>query len=91
MTSRDLKRLRKIALDATPGPWGPWSGNYPFNVDVKKPAPSLSKHDHKRPTYWRWQDGLFVLEFNPKVVLELLDRIQSLENPEKKEEKYESK
>lgn len=79
MTSKELKHLRKIAEDATPGPWGPWTGNYPFNVDVVKPAPSLSKHDAKRPTYWRYQDGAFVLAFNPQTALALLDRISDLE------------
>jgi hypothetical protein len=79
MTNKELNQLRKIAEDATPGPWGPWSGNYPFYVMVKKPAPSLSKHDHERGDFWRYQDGEYVLAFNPKVALELLNRISDLE------------
>lgn len=46
--------------DATPAPWGPYSCNYPFYVEVTKPAPSLSKHD-SRPTYWRMEDGVLVV------------------------------
>ena len=79
MNVLDLYKLRQIAAAATPGPWGPWTGNYPFNVDVVKPAPSLSKYDNERPTYWRYQDASFVLAFNPKTALELLDRISDLE------------
>lgn len=75
----DLKKLREIASKATPGPWGPWSGNYPFYVDVVKPAQSLSKHDDERPTYWRYWDAEFVLSFNPNVALELLDEIERLQ------------
>ncbi len=80
----DIKKLRKIAEEATPGSWeNSFSSNYPFYVDVRKPARSLSKHDSDRPTYWRHQDGLFVAVFNPKQVLELLDRIEELENESK--------
>lgn len=79
----DLKELRKIVEKATPGPWGPWTGNYPFYVDVRKPGPSLSKHDHTRPTYWSYADASFVLHFNPETVMMLLNRIEELENKEK--------
>jgi len=75
----DVKHLRKIAEEATQTGWE-FSGNYPFYVDVRKPASSLSKHDDKRPTYWRFQDGLFVAAFNPKTVLELLDKVESLQS-----------
>jgi hypothetical protein len=75
----DLKRLREVAMKATPGPWGPWNSNMPFYVVVDKPAPSLSKHDDDRPTYWRFEDGVFVLQFNPVMVLELLDEIERLQ------------
>jgi hypothetical protein len=75
----DLKRLKQIAQDATPGPWGPMNANYPFYVDMEKPAPSLSKHDQDRPTYWRYQDAIYVLSFNPVVVIELIEKIEELE------------
>jgi hypothetical protein len=81
----DLKVWREIAVKATPGPWGPWSGNWPFYVDVRKPSQSLSKHDDTRPTYWRYEDAEFVLNFAPEVVIALLDRIKELENIVNKE------
>lgn len=83
--SKDLKDLRKIAEEATPGQWT-GTGNYPFYVDIKKPAPSLSKHDRERPTYWRYQDGVFVLAFSPKQVLELFKHIDELETKLKEKE-----
>ena len=83
MEPLDLKKLREVAEKATPGPWGPWAGNYPFYVDVRKPSPSLSKHDDTRPTYWRYDDAVFVLQFNPETAIMLLNRIQELENKEK--------
>jgi hypothetical protein len=78
----DIEKLRKIAESAEPGPWGPWDGNYPFYVDVRKPSASLSKHDDERPTYWSHNDAAFVLTFNPKMVLELLDEIERLKEIE---------
>lgn len=74
-----LKKLREAASKATPGPWGPWSCNYPFYVDVEKPSQSLSKHDNERPTYWNIPDAMHVLEFNPAVAIQLLNRIDDLE------------
>lgn len=78
MDSINYTNLRRIANEATQERWGPWTCNYPFYVDVKKPAPSLSKHDHDRPTYWKIEDAIFVLEFNPKVVVYLLNEIDQL-------------
>lgn len=77
--SLDIKELRKIAEEATQERQTECLGNYPFYVDVRKPAPSLSKHDDERPTYWRYQDGVFVLTFDPKTVIMLLDQIEDLE------------
>src|SRR5271166_1597116 len=57
---KDLDRLKKMATDATPGPWGPWSANVPFYVNVKKPSPSMSKHDADRPTYWKKENENFI-------------------------------
>ena len=80
----DLKELREIATKATPGPWGPWGANIPFYITVEKPAPSLSKYDHERANYWRYEDGLFFLYFCPKTALELLDEIERLQEFERK-------
>jgi hypothetical protein len=66
-----LKQIHEIeyrALKATKGPWV-FTANYPFYVDVTKPAPSLSKHDLQRPTYWRYQDGEFVSTAREDVLL----------------------
>lgn len=45
--------LKKVQL--------PWEGysNIPFYVEVKKPRPSMSKHD-SRPTYWDYDDGEYL-------------------------------
>jgi len=54
------------------------SVNYPFYVDLKKPAPSLSKHDDERPTYYRYQDAQFILLCWNGGVETLLDEIRFL-------------
>ena len=41
-------------------PWGA-SANVPFYVDVRKPRPSMSKHDEYRHTYWDYDDGVYLL------------------------------
>jgi len=46
--------LKKVEL-----PWYATS-NVPFYVDIKKPRPSLSKHD-VRPTYWEYNDGCYMM------------------------------
>lgn len=71
-------RLKQLAEAATPGPWRA-TGNLPFYATLEKPARSLSKHDDKRPDYWRVQDVEFVLAANPEVVLGLIARIEKLE------------
>lgn len=48
-----------------------FGANIPFYVDMKKPRPSLSKHDDERPTYWHYDDGSFVamaLYLAPKLI-----------------------
>lgn len=35
--------------------------NLPFYVVMKKPRPSLSKHDDEQPTYWHCDDAYYVL------------------------------
>ncbi len=72
-----IEEIKKRLNEVTPGPWGPkWSMNYPFYVDVRKPAPSLSKHDLERPTYWKMQDAIFVAsaESDIRYLLELLEK-----------------
>lgn len=79
----DFKKLTKVAEEATPSPWT-FHSNYPFYINVDKPASSLSKHDDTRPTYWRYEDGLFVATFQPEMVLKLLNRIEELEKNDNK-------
>jgi hypothetical protein len=78
MDKERLKELRAIASKATQGAWR-FLANIPFYVDVEKPAPSMSKYDDKRPTYWRYEDGLHVANFQPIEALQLLDYIDELE------------
>ena len=76
-----LTRVEEIQqrLDkATPAPWGPYSANIPFYVEVTKPAPSMSKHDSTRPTYWKYDDGIFVACAYQDIKY-LLERIKELE------------
>lgn len=76
MTRKELEELQKICNEASPGPWEA-SGNYPFYIDMQKPARSLSKHDLERPTYWSYQDGKYVLaarDAMPKL-LDMLNRV----------------
>jgi hypothetical protein len=73
----DTKKLREVAEKA----WKElpkYLGNPPFYVDVPKPRQSMSKHDLERPTYWNYDDGVFVAVFQPSLVLELLDEIDRL-------------
>lgn len=72
-----IEEIKKRLSEITPGPWGPnWSMNYPFYADVRKPAPSFSKHDSERPTYWRIQDAVFVAaaESDIRYLLDLLEK-----------------
>lgn len=79
-TRMNLDDIEKKAKAATPGPWAnKWSSNYPFYVDVRKPAPSLSKHDAERPTYWRVQDAEYIAAVSPDVVLKLIERLRDAE------------
>jgi hypothetical protein len=71
--SINYKEIEKIINASTPGPWGPYTTNLPFYAIVEKPAPSASKHDGERPTYWRVEDAQFVVmarEVLPKLVVE---------------------
>ena len=47
--------LKKVEL-----PWTA-SANVPFYVNMKKPRPSMSKHDSRCPTYWDYYDGCYAL------------------------------
>lgn len=79
MTDIEQKRLEEIAARLEKMYAGEWiaSANLPFNVDVRKPRPSLSKHDHKHLTYWHIDDAIFVLNARQDVAF-LLDLVKQL-------------
>lgn len=73
----ELRKLKDICFKATPGPWGPYRANVPFYAEVNKPSPSLSKHDHERPSYWRIEDAIFIAAASENM-LPLINKIESL-------------
>lgn len=80
----DIKRLEEIEERVNAMYSGDWvcSANIPFNVDVVKPRPSLSKHDGFRSTYWHVDDALFVLNARQDVLF-LLDLVKQLTKGDK--------
>jgi hypothetical protein len=62
MTTVDIIAIKTLefAKKATNRPWT-GNENYPFNASIDKPAPSMSKHDSDRPSYWRCDDVYFAL------------------------------
>ena len=63
--SSRIEEIKERLSKATPGPWGPYSANIPFNATVTKPAPSLSKYDDEQPTFWRCEDAVFIARAHP--------------------------
>ena len=76
-----LKEVSERAEAATPGPWVAYA-NMPFNVDLQKPRPSLSKHDAVKPTYWHPHDALFVLHARTDIptLLKIIKRMKIQRN-----------
>jgi hypothetical protein len=81
LTNKELESIKEYSDKATPGPWTA-SGNIPFYVDLVKPAQSLSKHDLDRPTYWRYEDGEFVLNARMDIP-RLLEHIVEMESDQR--------
>lgn len=79
MNQDELALLEKIAKEATPGPYKV-EANIPFYCVVNKPASSMSKHDEERPTYWRYEDGVYHAAFTPEKVLQLMDLLNRATN-----------
>jgi hypothetical protein len=72
-TKKLIDQLEKMLAKCPPFPWE-FGGNVPFYVDVRKPRPSLSKHDDARPSYWHYDDGLYVsaaIHSVPKLIEEI--------------------
>ncbi len=57
LTTKRLDAIRQAIEKATPLEKWEFFANYPFYVQVKKPASSLSKHDDTRSDLWRVEDG----------------------------------
>lgn len=74
-----LEDIEKLIKNKTPGLWT-GAANAPFYATLEKPAPSLSKHDDERPTYWRIQDVEFVLAMANGGAEFLVDEIKRLQN-----------
>lgn len=76
-TIKTIKELRaKVTL-----PWL-FPGNYPFDIQVKKPRESLSQHTERMPTSWHWDDGAYLV----MCVNEMENLIAAYEELEKENE-----
>ncbi len=73
----NIKAIREAMEKIAPLPWQ-FAANVPFYVEVTKPRASQSKHDHKRPEYWDYNDGVY-LAYCVNMMPELLDYIAELE------------
>jgi hypothetical protein len=73
-----VEQMQKALENATSGNWTGFS-NRPFYSVIRKPGPSLSKHDDTRDTYWRCEDVEFVLLCKNGGVQVLLDHIKFLQ------------
>ena len=76
----DIDKLKKIARGATPGPWyaiphPEWRGAN-WRVDTR---PGTDWANFGQIAYMSGANARFVAAFNPKTVLELLDKLQQLE------------
>lgn len=80
-TNKRLLEIEERLAKMYSGEWS-CSANLPFNVDVRKPRPSLSKHDHERLTYWHMDDAIFVLNARQDILF-LLDLVKQLTKGDK--------
>ena len=72
-----IEDLKKALKKKTETPWTA-SGNYPFYATLRKPAPSLSKHDKPNDDLWYYPDVTFVLMCANGGVQALFDEIDRL-------------
>lgn len=84
MSADRIQKIKERAMKATQGNWGPYDANLPFYAIVKKPAPSLSKHDLDQPSIWRVDDAIFVscAVEDVKFLLSEIERLQTELNRE---------
>lgn len=92
MTDVEFVELRKIAENATPGPWEwapPSDESWPME-DESLETSWIGEHGYKETVLSGWghsasgtaaepQDREFIATFNPERVLELLDRLERAE------------
>lgn len=76
MTPDDLDRLRKLAAEATPGPWKYMPKICTVYAEGTRVAEVLTAGGPVSPLQ---PDGLYIAAANPATVLALLDRIKELE------------
>ena len=72
-----LVEIKERFKKTTQGEWTAYV-NYPFYIDLRKPSPSLSKHDSERPTFWSMNDGLFVLNAHNNDIPWLIEEVERL-------------
>lgn len=54
-----MKKIKQLLNKIQPLPWH-FQGNTPFDVQVKKPRESLSKHTERNPNSWHYDDGEYL-------------------------------
>jgi len=79
---KDILKLIELKLRKVQLPWTA-STNVPFYADIRKPRPSLSKHDGTRPSYWHINDAEYMLLCVNEMpaILEYIKKLQDLSRP----------
>lgn len=68
-----ITQIEQSLAKIHPLPWK-FYANYPFDIQVRKPRESLSKHTEENPCSWHYEDGLYValiVNTVPKLVEEI--------------------
>ena len=81
----DRKRLRDLALAATPGPWGSFYkqkyGEWHVSVPIGGSSMRWALFDDGCRTERPQQDAEFIAAANPQTILALLDALDAAEQP----------
>jgi hypothetical protein len=72
----DRKRLRELALAATPGPWNTPTGDYVWAGETQ-----IAARDEERDFAQASVDMHFIAEANPQTILAMLDALDAAEQP----------
>ena len=54
-----INKIKQKLTKIHPLPWY-FQGNIPFDIEIKKPRESLSKHTEKNPNSWHYDDGEYL-------------------------------